>query len=370
MSKVMFLVNHDITIYNFRLELVERLIAEGHSVIILSPFGERVESMIDMGCEYYEIKLSRHGKNPFQELSLIYEYKKLLEKIKPDIVLTYTIKPNIYGSLVCGGLGINCVVNITGLGIALENPGVLKKILILLYKFSLRKTQKVFFQNAENEKFMLSHGVIKTPYELLPGSGVNLEQHCYEKYPEESDELILLVIGRLMKDKGTDEILFAAEKIKKEYPKVVFRLLGYCDETYKEKIDTAISKGIVEYVGLQTDVHSFIKNSHATVHASYHEGMANVLLETAAGGRPIVATDVPGCRETFDSESGISCKARDGEDLFRAIKEFIELPYEKKKAMGVAGRKKMEKEFNRTIIVDKYMKEINKVDEREIATVV
>lgn len=361
MKKILIISNVSGGLYKFRGELIKKL-TKNCQVEIMATDSGCVDELKETGAVYHEISVERHGVNIFRELKLIYSYMKRMREFKPDIVLTYTIKPNIYAGIVCSFLKIPYLANITGLGTAIENPGLLKRLLLTFYKFGLRKAQKVFFQNIDNMNFFLNHAVIKTPYSLLPGSGVNLEHHCYEEYPEDTDKMVLLVIGRLMRDKGTDEVLFAAEKIKKEYPEITFKLIGHCEDAYKEKVENAVSKGYVEYVGPQSDVHSFIKNSHATVHASYHEGMANVLLETAACGRPVVATDVPGCRETFDDGiSGISCKPRDADDFARAVKELIELPYEKKKAMGIAGRRKMEQSFSRDIIISEYMEEINKV---------
>ena len=226
----------------------------------------------------------------------------------------------------------------------------------------LARARQVFFQNEENRQFMLSHGIAKGANALLPGSGVNLERHAFEAYPEDDGSIVLLVIGRLMKDKGTDEVLAAAREIRKNYPHVKFRLIGTYDGPYREKVERAVEGGTVEYLGGQPEVHSFIKNSHATVHASYHEGMSNVLLETAAAGRPVIATDVPGCRETFDDGvSGLSCRAKDVDSLVAAITKFVELPYDTKVQMGLAGRKKMEQEFDRSIVIEKYMQELDKI---------
>jgi galacturonosyltransferase len=168
-----------------------------------------------------------------------------------------------------------------------------------------------------------------------------------------------------MKDKGADELLYAAKAIRKEYPYVVFRLIGGFDGAYEAKVQHAVEAGEIEYLGHQSDVHACLKEAHAIVHASYHEGMSNVLLEAAACARPIIATDVPGCRETYENGiSGIACKACDGEDLARAIREFIVLPYEQKILMGQAGRQKAEQEFDRTIVIKQYLKEVAQIESR------
>ena len=360
MSKVLFLVNHEVVIYNFRLELVERLIGDGHEVYISSPNGPKIERLVDIGCKYEEIEVSRHGTNPVRELKLMLNYVKLLEKVEPDLVFSYTIKPNIYGGIACSIKHIPYVANITGLGGSIENGGIMQKVTLALYRLGLRKAEKVFFQNTANQKFMLQHKVINVANEVLPGSGVNLQRHCYEHYLNNDDSIIFLIIGRIMYDKGTDEILAAARIIKQEFPNVIFRFIGFIDDDYEKKIKEAVAEGIIEYVGNQMEVHDFIKESHATLHASHHEGMANVLLETAASGRPVIATNIPGCRETFDEGiSGIGFEAKNVDDLVRAVKEFLALTNEQRARMGLAGRKKMEKEFDREIIVKKYIEILN-----------
>lgn len=364
MKKVLFLANHDVGIYNFRKELVERLVKEGYRIYLSCPNGERIKDLVSMGCRYIDVELERHGMNPFKELELIKYYKKIMQKIKPDMVLSYTIKPNIYGGMAAAALHIPQIANITGLGSAIESGGILKRITLFLYKIGLRKAETVFFQNKENMNFMKKNHIVTGKISMLPGSGVNLEQHCFEEYPEETEQLIFLSVGRIMKDKGIDELLEAAGEIKKEFPSIRFRLIGFFDEDYECKIKAAVDSGLVEYLGQQEDVHSFIKQSHAVVHASYHEGMSNVLLESAASGRPVIATNIPGCIETFEPGiSGIACNVRDGKDLTKAIKSFIQIPYEGKKKMGEAGRRKMEQQFDRRIVVNKYMKEIKRITE-------
>lgn len=361
-KKVMIFANNDVGLYNFRKELLERLIRDGNQVYCSLPFGEKTSLLSDLGCECIDTKISRHGTNPIEDLKLFFKYLKLLSEVKPDTVLTYTIKPNVYGGLACAFKKIPYIANITGLGTAIENGGLMRKLTLFLYRIGLKKAETVFFQNSANRDFMVSKKIVKVKNELLPGSGVNLETNCYEPYPANDDNVIFLIIGRIMKAKGTDEILEAAKEIKKEHPNVIFRFIGSYDGDYKQKIEEAVDNGTVEYIGVQSDVHSFIKESHATLHASYHEGMSNVLLETAASGRPIIATDVPGCKETYDNGiSGIAFKPKDTADLIRAVKEFLLLTHEQKEQMGKAGRLKIEKEFDRNIIVNKYVEIIKKL---------
>lgn len=363
-KKVLILVNHDVVIYNFRLELVERLLDEEYEVHISSPYGERIDDLVKIGAKYHKIDIDRHGMNPKADMQVFCEYWRLIKRICPMVILTYTIKPNVYGGIAAQMAHIPFIANVTGLGTTLNQGGMKERLILFLYRLGLRGAQKIFFQNRSNMKFMLDKHVISAlcSTEVLPGSGVNLNVHNFEPYPEETDRLIFATIGRIMCDKGTDELLYAAEKIKEKYPAVTFRLIGFFDEDYEEKIRKAEKKGIIEYVEQQRDVHPWMKEAHAIIHPSYHEGMSNVLLEAAATGRPVLASDIPGCREAFEEGvSGIGFRPRNGIGLTKTIEKFICLPYAKKIAMGVAGRTRMEKKFDRNIVVDKYMKEIHEI---------
>ena len=358
------MANNDVGLYKFRRELVEELL-RGHEVHICLPDGGYIRKLTEMGCVYHVCEFDRHGTNPLAELKQISFYKKLLRSVKPDLAFTYTIKPNVYAGMACASLGVPYVANITGLGTAIENGGLMQKFLLLLYRLGLRKARKVFFQNESNRDFMSSKGIVKGPYGMLPGSGVNLQEHKAESYPEEKEPLILVNVGRIMKDKGADEILYAAKEIRKEHPEVIFRLIGGFDGAYEEKVQAAAAAGEIEYLGQQSDVHACLKEAHAIVHASYHEGMSNVLLEAAACARPVIATDVAGCRETYENGvSGIACRARDAGDLVRAIREFIQMPYDQKARMGQAGRRKAEQEFDRAIVIERYLLEVNEIEKR------
>ena len=358
----MFLVNHDVVIYNFRLELVERLLQDGYQVVISSPYGERIDDLVKLGCEYHEISLSRHGTNPVQELRLISNYKKLLKKVKPDIVFSYTIKPNIYGGMSCQAFGIPYVANITGLGTAVENSGVMQKITVLLYKLAFRKAQRVFLQNRENMDFFRKMNIAVDKLALLPGSGVNLQRFSLLDYPgEETTEFVF--ISRIMREKGADQYLEAAEYIRAKYPSTRFHVCGFCEQAYEKRLKELQNKGVIEYHGMVRDVRTVIVKTHCTIHPTYYpEGMSNVLLESAACGRPVITTDRSGCREIIDNGSnGFVIKRQNTQDLIEKIEMFLSLPWEQKRAMGVAGRAKVEKEFDRQIVVKKYMDELASV---------
>lgn len=363
---VLILVNHDVVIYNFRAELVEQLLADGYEVHISSPYGERIGDLIALGAVYHELIIDRHGMNPVEEAGILCSYRRLMKKIKPLAVLAYTIKPDIYGGIAAREAQIPFIANITGLGIGIQNGRVKRWFILKLYKVGLYKARKVFFQNKEDQHFMLHHNIVSSPYELLPGSGVNLTVHRFEPYPADSSRLIFTTIGRIMKDKGTDELLEAARVIKRRHPKVKFRMIGFFDDDYKDVVDSAVKEGIIQYMGQKRDIHPYIAESHAIIHPSYHEGMSNVLLEAAATGRPVIASNVAGCREIFvEGISGLGFKAHSSNELIKAIEAFIALPYEQKVSFGQAGRRKMEREFNRQTVIKKYMKEISSIAEEK-----
>lgn len=362
MSKILFLVNHDVVIYNFRLELVEQLIESGHQVVISSPYGDRIEDLKALGCEYYDMHMTRHGMNPIKELSLISAYKKLLYKVKPDIVFSYTIKPNIYGAIACRKYHVPCVANITGLGTAVEYGGITQKIAILLYRYAFTEVQRVFFQNDENRQFFAKHRIAVEKHALLPGSGVNLQRFCPLSYP--SDKKIEFVfISRIMKEKGIDQYLEAAEHIHNRYPDTAFHVCGFCEQAYEEKLKDLSERGIIIYHGMVKDVRTILKDMHCTVHPTYYpEGISNVLLESLACARPIITTDRAGCREVVDDGvNGFICKQKDSVDLIKQIEKFLALSNEQRKEMGLAGRQKVEREFDRQIVVNAYLNELEKV---------
>lgn len=362
MKRILILINSLGGLYNFRKELVEKLIERGYQVVISAPINEESSFFIDIGCRYIETPINRRGINPVTDFKLFIKYIDIIKTEKPDIVLTYTIKPNIYGGLACRLLKIPYIANITGLGTSIENKGLISKISLFLYKIGLKDAGCVFFQNQANSRFFINKNIVNNKIRLIPGSGVNLEQHKFEDYPESDDVIRFLFIGRIMKSKGVNELLEASEKIKSKYPNVEFHLVGGMEEDYTQKLNELESKGIIKYHGRQIDVHPFIKDSHAIINPSYHEGMSNVLLESASTGRPVLASDIPGCRETFDEGiSGYKFNVKNVDSLIETIIKFIKLPYDEKKKMGVAGRLKMESEFDRNIVVNEYLDAIESI---------
>ncbi len=357
-KKILFLVNHDVVIYNFRLEIVERFISDGHEVHISSPYGERIDELIKLGAVYHEIQMDRHGLNPVEELRILGNYKKMIKRIKPDICLGFTIKPNIYGAIAARRYNIPFVANITGLGTAVENPGVSQMIMVALYKYAFKDIQRVFYQNEENKQFFVYHGIENGKGQLLPGSGVNLERYSYREYPEDG-VIKFAFISRIMKEKGIDQYLDAAKEIKQKYKNVEFHVCGFCEPEYDGRLQEEDRKGTVIYHGMIRNVAGFMGNMHCIIHPSYYpEGISNVLLEACATGRPIITTDRSGCREVVDDGiSGYEIPCRDSIALVGAIDMFMHQSWEEKKKMGMAARTKVEREFDRQIVVEKYVKE-------------
>jgi len=365
-KKVLILVNNDIGLYNFRKELLEQLIEHGYKVYISLPYGDKVEQLKSLGCIFINTPMQRRGTNPFTDLKLIFNYYRIIRDIKPNIVLTYTIKPNIYGSIVCLLSRTPYINNITGLGSGFSGRKLLTKFLIFMYKVALKKSSMVFFQNKADMHFMLHHKIISGRYSLIPGSGVNLNQYQYTSYPPEG-KWIFTFIGRIMKEKGIEEYLYAAKAIKQKHNNTQFNIIGPIEPTqtfYQKLIAQYEQKNYVKYYGFQKDVIKFIIESHCIIQPSHHEGMSNVLLESAAVGRVLIASDIPGCREVIDG-NGFVFSVGDVNDLVGKIENFINLPYEKKAAMGKMSRQNVEREFDRQIVIDKYLQVINEVLQAE-----
>lgn len=354
MKKILILVNDVTTVLQFRSELVRALVAEGHEVLVSVPKSERIPEIEALGAKVVETEVARHGKNPIQDLKLLNNYKKLLKIIKPDIVLSFTIKPNVYGGMACGALKIPYVANVTGLGVV-GDGGIMQKLMLWLYKQGLKKAKCVFFQNQANEAFFREKKVVSGATELLPGSGVNVERFSFMEYPN-VEQTNIVFVGRIIKDKGVFELAQAAEKLKAEEG-LCFTIVG--DVEYGAE-NPFVNMPNVNCVGFHKDVKPYLEKAHAIVLPSYHEGMANVLLEAAACGRPILASNIPGCQETFDEDvTGFGFEPKNVESLCEAIEKFVALSYEQKCEMGKAGRKKIEEQFNRQIVVDKYFEQIN-----------
>ena len=357
---VLILANDAKTLLLFRREVLEELLRYGCRVIISLPSDPAIAQLKQLGCEIAETRVNRRGMNPFQDLGLLIRYWRLIRSVRPSVVLTYTIKPNVYGGMAARWLRVPSMATITGLGTSIQNPGLLRLLTLFLYRRGLKGAKRVFCQNDSIEELLLRERItLKERIVRVPGSGVNLEKHRFQPFPEDDGTTRFVFIGRLMRDKGVEELAQAARRIKKEYPNTFFEVIGGYEERYESLIDSLCREGTIHYAGYQNDIRPFLAPSHAIILPSYHEGMANVLLEAAAAGRVILASAIPGCEETFDEGvSGIGFRARDAEDLTRALKQFIGLPYSQKERMGLAGRKKMETNFDRRLVIDRYLQEV------------
>ncbi len=360
MKRVLILTNSISTIIKFRSEVVEKLL-EIYDVYLLIPETDGFDDLAAKGLNVLNINLDRRGKNLLSDLKLLHQYKKAINSIGPDIVLTYTIKPNIYGNLAAKKYKVPVISTITGLGTAVENSGLMSKVTCFLYRLAFNKRTRVFFQNEENRQFFIDKKINIDNSVLVPGSGVNLEKFQLAEYP--TAEIVQFVfIARIMKEKGIDQYLEAAEYIKGKYPNTVFNVGGFCEQNYVEKLNDLHDKGIIKYHGSIANVSEFLKDIHCTIHPTYYpEGMSNVLLESCATGRPIITTDRSGCREIVDDGvNGYIVKQQDTKDLINKIEQFLQLSYKEKRQMGLNGRFKVECEFDRKDVTNKYVIQVSK----------
>ena len=354
--KILILANYDVGLYQFRRELIASLLKE-HKVVLSLPDGDLVRPLEEMGCRFEDTPLDRRGINPVTDLKLFFRYIGLLRKEKPDLVIGYTIKPNIYGGLACRLLGIPYAGNITGLGTAFQKEGLLRALVTFLYKIALKKAKVLFFENSGNlDLFVRERIVDGEKCCLLSGAGVNLEHYAYTPYPPE-EPVRFLFVGRVMKEKGIEELFCAMERLHSEGANCTLDVLGGFEEDYKEIIAQHEASGWLRYHGYVTDVRPYIADCHCFVLPSYHEGMANTNLECAAMGRPLITSDIPGCREAvIPLESGLLCQAQDADSLYDAMKQFLNLPHAAREQMGTAGRGHMEAVFDKNRVVKETMR--------------
>lgn len=359
MKKVLLIANHDVVIYNFRLEFIEELLKKNYDVYIALPYGKKVSILEKKGCYFINTPMSRHGVNIFCEQKLFLQYLQILNKVKPDITFTYTVKPNIYGSIACRLKKIPCVPTITGLGNAIKNATILSKLVIMLYRFAFQNVQTVFFQNQENQNFFLEKGISVNRQKLVRGSGVNLELFKKLDYPSNSITNFVF-IGRIMKEKGIDEYLEAAQYIHNKYSNVEFHICGFIDGNYFEKLKQFEKNKTIIYHGMVEDVRTILTDMHCVVLPSYHEGMSNALLEAAACAKPLLASDISGCNEIVKNNiTGFLFLPRNTSSLIEKIENFLQLNWEEQKKLGLNARDLAERFFDRKIIVNTYMEEID-----------
>lgn len=360
MKKVVMLINDTTYAFNLRGAIIEKLVDEGFEVIIVGQLLKHQDKLKAMGARLIGVETGRHGTNPISDLQLMHLYKKILRTEKPNVVLSYNIKPNVYGGMACQKLQIPYIPNVTGLGTPVENPGKLQKLTIQLYKMGVAGGACVFFQNKDNQAFFEQHHMLKAAVRtrVIPGSGVDLVKYPMLPWPE-NGKVHFLFAARVMKEKGIDLFLAAARKFANE--NIIFDVCGACDdEKYKTILE---NEKCIVYHGEQKDMTPFYKECSCFLYPSYYpEGMSNVLLEAAASGRPVIAADRAGCRETLDDEiTGFLVPVNDEEAVIKAVEKILKMSNEECEIMGQCGRKKMQKEFDRKYVVQAYWEEIQNI---------
>lgn len=365
MKKILLVANHAKYVYNLRKEIIEALIDESYQIGICCPWGKEIDYFTSKGCLFFDSSLDRHGKNPFNELKLLREYGKIVKEFRPDVILTYTIKPNLYVGIVSRIKKIPLIANITGLGTSMEKKSSLQTILVWVYKIAFKNVNTVFLQNKENMQLFIDKKIAIGKHELLPGSGVNIDEFKYIKYPSQNN-IEFVFISRVMKEKGIDQFLEAAKAIKELNPDSVFHICGFCEDSYENKLNEYHEKGIVNYHGMIDDVKPILAKTHCIVHPTFYpEGMSNVLLEAGASGRPIITTDRSGCREiVVENENGYLVPEKDYAALIAAIKHFLLLSNEQRASMGRFSRDFVSQHFDREIIVNKYLDVVRSIMEK------
>ena len=351
--KILIITNHSYMLYRFRRELIAAL-QKDHEVVLSMPFVGHEGDFQAMGLKCINTDVDRRGINPRTDLKLMKTYRDLLRKEHPDMVITYSIKPNIYAGLICGMMGIPYCSNVQGLGTAFQRKG-LTQFVTLLYRSALKKAKVVFFENEGNAReFIDRHILPPEKITVLPGAGINLQRYPLTPYPD-NDPVRFLYLGRLMKEKGIDELFTAMGRLHEALGhRVILDLVGFFDDDYKAQVDALVEAGIALFHGFQTEPTPYYAAADCVVLPSYHEGLSNVLLEAAAIGRPVITSDIHGCKETVDAGvSGLLCRVKDPEDLYQKMLQMANSSRDDRAKMGLAARRKVEREFEKDMVVAK-----------------
>ena len=352
MKKVLIVTNHSYMLYRFRKELIQRLL-ENCKVSLSMPFVGHEDDLKELGCRCIETDVDRRGMNPVTDLKLMHTYFRQIKEECPDAVITYSIKPNVYMGLVCRLLHIPYFVNVQGLGTAFESKK-LAAVVSVMYKTALKKSCAVFFENQGDAQQFLDRKIIpEKKVKVLSGAGVNLDSYSYQPYPQRKEKHFLY-LGRIMKEKGMDEWFEAAKRLKAEYgDEVVFDMVGFFEDEYKETVEKLQKENVIVFHGFQPEPRPYYAMSDCVVLPSYHEGMSNVILEAAAMGRPVITSDIPGCREAvIDKKTGYLCEPKDAEMLYRKMKKIMEKSRTELEIMGQKGREYMKLSFDKKDVVD------------------
>ena len=367
--KIIITANAAWNISHFRRPIVEALIQEGHEVVALSPKDSSVAELEAMRVRHIPLRMDSNGINPIKDAGLLRDFRKIFLAEAPKVILSFTIKNNIYGALAVKSLAIPFLSNVSGLGTVFLKAGWLDWIATWLYRSAFRNLNYVIFQNADDREMFVDRKIISGAQGLLvPGSGIDLARfRPAESEAQSESATTFLLIARMLWDKGVIEYVEAARKVKEDFPQARFQLLGACGvenrtAIARSTVDQWVDQGTVEYLGEMPDVRPIINAADCVVLPSYREGAPRVLLEASAMAKPVIATDVPGCRDVVDhGVTGILCKVRSVDSLAEAIRNFLTMPKNKRSVMGQAGRQKMEKEFNQDIVVEIYRNAIRDV---------
>ena len=381
--KIVILLNTSWNIYNFRAGLIRHFLASKHEIICLAPKDDYSHLLVEMGCTFIETPLDNKGINPLNDLKYCFSLWKILRKVRPDVIFAYTIKPNIYGNFVAKMLKIPVLSNVSGLGTVFIRENFSAKIAHFLYKMAFKFPQKIFFQNKDDLQIFLDKNLLKkSKTALLAGSGINLEEFSFQILPKKSTEnpkenssFTFLLIARLIYDKGILEYIDAIRIIKSEQKnqqnntqintQIKFQLLGKIDtqnalNITQTQVDTWVREDLIEYLGETSNVKPFIIAADCVVLPSYREGTPRTLLEAAAIGRPIITTNVAGCKEVVENElNGFLCEAKNAQDLAEKMTKMRFLSVEKRQEMAHNGRKKVAQQFDEKLVIAKYQQEID-----------
>lgn len=369
MAKPILLISANLAwnLVNFRSGLIRFLIDQGYHVVGAAPSDPVAEAQLaEMGCGFEPLRLDAKGLSPLADLSLIRQYRTIMRRHRPAAFLGYTVKPNVYGGIAAALCKVPHIANVSGLGTAFIRRNLLTQIVVQLYRIGLAGASTVFFQNADDRELFLDMKMVRSGQAaLVPGSGIDADHFK----PNGEGNIVartFLMIGRLLRDKGVYEYAEAARQIKAEYPDRQFQLLGFLDvenrtAIAREEVERWVADGIVEYLSPTDDVRPFMAAADCIVLPSYREGTSRVLLEAAAMAKPIIASDVPGCREVVEhGVNGLLCEARNGDALADAMRKLIALPTDCLLAMGAAGRKKVIAEFSQERVNALYLEALKK----------
>lgn len=361
-KKIVVCANTSWNLYNFRLGLMRALKAKGYTVVAAAPYDEYAEKLMDE-FEYHDLIMSRASTNPFGEIKTLLSIYKTYRKTRPDVSLGFTIKPNIYGNIACSFLGIKSINNISGLGTVFVNTTFLTKIAKVLYKYALGRASKVFFQNSEDRELFVNNNLVRSDKSsLLPGSGVDTAKFTRLPKMTEDGKLRFLMISRMIPAKGVKEFVDAAQIVRQKHPDAEFQLIGAIEQPgfSKEDLERWSSEGSVSYLGVTSDIISFIREADCVVLPSYYkEGTPKSLLEGASMGKPIITTDTPGCRDVVeDGVNGFLCEPRSAADLAEKMEKIISLTEQERESMAQASRDKVIREFDENIVIAKYLEAV------------